>query len=560
MANHLKMAQRDTILALYRQGWSKRRIARELQIDRGAVRRLLRELGQAGGSAASQDSKPPTPSEVRTGISAAAEAKPATLPEVLSGSPEARAVAVARRSKCEPYRQLIAQKIEAGLSAQRIYQDLRDEQHFEGAYDSVRRMVCLLSAEQVLPFRRMECEPGEQAQADFGKGAPIVGADGKRRHSHVFRASLSFSRKAYSEASFKQDTESWLAGWENAFWSWGGVPKTLQADNAKATVKQPDWYDPELHPIVNAFCKHYGTVLLPIRVRTPRHDGKIERHIGYVKGNGLKGRTFPTLAAENEHLARWEERVADLRIHGTTKKQVRQLFEIEKSALLPLPPTRFTFFHEGKRLVHRDGHVEVAKAYYSVPPEYVGHSVWVRWDSHLVRILNAQFVEIRMHARQEPGRFRTADADISSKKIALVERGATELLSLIRRIGPQAARWAEAVLKDRSISGVRVLAGLLSLAKRSSSLAVERACELALQRSAFHLREVRALIKEPVEQEQFEFMAEHPIIRDLHDYGTLVNVRFGETPWQEPGREVPEQQHDGLIEGRIRNGTDPALN
>ena len=55
-----------------------------------------------------------------------------------------------------------------------------------------------------------------------------------------------------------------------------------------------------------------------------------------------------------------------------------------------------------------DGHMEVAQAYYSVPPEYMGHTVWVRWDSHLVRILNAQFVEIRLHARQEPGRFRTA--------------------------------------------------------------------------------------------------------------------------------------------------------
>jgi transposase len=179
----------------------------------------------------------------------------------------------------------------------------------------------------------------------------------------VLRVVLSFSRKGYSAAFFTQGTESWLGGWEDAFWEWGGVPKTLVIDNTKAAVKHADWYDPEIHPIITSFCKHYGTVLLPTKVRTPRHNGKAESNIGYVKGNGLKGRTFPTLLAENEHLAHWESGVADVRIHGTTKQQVRKLFEIEKSALLPLPKERFTFFHEGQRRVHCDGHVEVAKAY-----------------------------------------------------------------------------------------------------------------------------------------------------------------------------------------------------
>ena len=575
MSNELSMAERETIAALLRQGWSKRRIARELGLHRDTVRRYAREVsrGQANPeSVETATAKQATPIKVATGT----DSKQATLSEVATGKNDgipsggqaesaevANAEAVASRSSCEPYRAVIEEKLEHKLSAQRIYQDLAAEHGYGGAYNAVKRMVHRLTAAQPLPFRRLECEPGEQAQADFGKGAPIIGPGGKRRKSHVFRAVLSFSRKAYSEASFKQDMESWLAGWENAFWHWGGVPRTLQTDNPKAMVKQPDWYDPELHPIITAFCKHYDTVLLPIKVRTPRHDGKVERNVGYVKDNGLKGRTFPALLAENEHLLRWESSVADLRIHGTTKKQVRQLFEIEKTALLPLPATRFSFFHEAKRIVHRDGHVEIAKAYYSVPPEYLGHTVWVRWDSRLVRILNAQFVEIRMHARQEPGRFRTAEADISSKKIALVESGATELLRRVRLIGPQAARWAEAVRKDRSIAGVRVLVGLLALVKRHSLLAVEAACELACEHGAYYLRHLRALLKDPVEQEQFEFMAEHPIIRNLHDYGTLVNVHFGaENPWQEPALKGPEQkqQSDALIEGRIRNGTDPALN
>ena len=123
--------------------------------------------------------------------------------------------------------------------------------------------------------------------------------------------------------------------------------------------------------------------------------------------------------------------------------------------------------------------------------------------------------------------------DISSKKIALVESGATALLRRVRLIGPQAARWAEAVLKDRNISGVRVLVGLIALTRKHSALAVDQACALACEHGGYYLRHVRALLKEPVDQGQFEFMADHPIIRDLHDYGRLVKVHFA-GHWQEP--------------------------
>ena len=106
--------------------------------------------------------------------------------------------------------------------------------------------------------------------------------------------------------------------------------------------------------------------------------------------------------------------MADTRIHGTIRKQVGKLFqEVERAALQPLPSERFPFFHEGKRSVHRDGHIEVAKAYYSVPPEYLGRPLWVRWDLWLVRIFNGRMEQIAVHTRQEPGRFSTQDRSTS---------------------------------------------------------------------------------------------------------------------------------------------------
>ena len=143
-----------------------------------------------------------------------------------------------------------------------------------------------------------------------------------------------------------------------------------------------------------------------------------------------------------------------------------------------------------------------------------------------MRILNSRFDQIALHARHEMGKFSTASQHLASRKIALVEQGATELLRRTRLVGPQTGRWAEAVMKERSIEGVRVLSGLLSLVKQHSSGAVERACELACSHGAFRLRALRALLKDPVKQDQFEFMQEHPLIRNLHDYGTLVRVHF----------------------------------
>ena len=125
--------------------------------------------------------------------------------------------------------------------------------------------------------------------------------------------------------------------------------------------------------------------------------------------------------------------MADTRIHGTIRKQVGKLFqEVERAALQPLPVERFPFFHEGKRIVHRDGHVEVAKAYYSVPPEYLGHTLWVRWDLRLVRIFNGRMEQIAVHVRQEPGRFSTQDRHIAAEKRSGVERGAVYLLGRVR--------------------------------------------------------------------------------------------------------------------------------
>jgi transposase len=442
-------------------------------------------------------------------------------------------------SDSEPWCEIIEAKVQQGLVAQRIWQDLVDDENFTSGYDSVKRFVRKLKASQPLPFRRMESSPGQESQVDFGTGAPIVGADGRRRKTHVFRLVLSHSRKGYSEVVFRQTTDDFLLCLENAFWHMGGVSRTIVIDNLKAAVKHPDWYDPELNPKVQSFCQHYGTVILPTKPYTPRHKGKVERGVAYVQENGLKGRTFTSLANENRHLEQWEATVADTRIHDTTRRQVGRMFqEVEKPALLPLPAGRFPFFQEGQRRVHRDGHVALERAFYSVPPEYLGRTVWVRWDGRLVRIFNRHMEQIAVHVQHQPGQFSTQNQHIDPKKTSAVERGVDWLKARVSLIGPQTERWAEAMLEDRGVAGVRVLVGLRSLAGQYGSDRVEQACQIALTHGAFHLRTIRELIKRGGDrQTEFEFLQEHEIIRDLSDYGELVRASQGEQPAMDPSLE-----------------------
>jgi transposase len=576
MANRLNMAKIQAIEQLQALKWSQRKIARELGIDRGAVARHLRGLesdpkaaipptgssdpkaatfppspgafsiqaDQADCAASDADPKaaiPPTGSATVVGTNAAVQnsCKTPSLAETTKVSP------AGRRSQCETYREVIQAKLDQQLSAQRIWQDLVAEQGFTGKYDSVKRFVRRLIERRPLPFRRMEVPPGEEAQVDFGTGAWVVAPDGKRRKTHVFRIVLSYSRKAYSESTFTQSTDDFLRALENAFHAFGGVPKTLVIDNLKAAVAHPDWFDPELTPKVQSFCCHYGTVILPTKPYMPRHKGKVESGVKYVQANALKGRTFQSNELQNRFLADWESGVADTRIHGTTKRQVAKLFAEERPSLLPLRLERFASFHEAQRKVNRDGHVEVAKAYYSMPPEYLGRTVWVRWDARLVRIFNHRFEQVALHVRHEQGRFSTQAEHLAPEKINRIERGAGYLLNKLAWIGPQSQQWSEAMLNARGIEGTRVLQGLLSLTRKHDAEALERACEIALSHGAFRLRTIRRLLdRKAAKQQSLPFLAEHPIIRPMDDYGRVVAAAM---------RRQDDRRHDGDA-GFLRHG------
>src|SRR5260370_20856298 len=203
MSNVLKVSLQTTIHSLHDRGWSRRRIARELGIDRETVGGYLRLA---------------KPAISTPGVEGVGEVKPAI---------STPGKGVGRKSQCEPL-------VEVGLSAQRIYQDLMEENGFTDSYQSVKRFVRKLRAIQPERVWRLECQPGEQLQLDFGLGAPIDVGQSKTRRSWVLRLVLSYSRKGYSEAVSRQDTETFLRCLGNGQRSCGGAPLLFNLDNLKA--------------------------------------------------------------------------------------------------------------------------------------------------------------------------------------------------------------------------------------------------------------------------------------------------------------------------------------
>ena len=477
------------------------------------------------------EGKPATPTP---GTDANAGAKLATLtPGIITVAPanpnptddlatntfaQAMAAARANVSLCERWKPVIVAGLDQGLSAKRIHQDLVRDHGFAGSYQSVKRFVHKLEQTAPVPFRRMDFAPGEQMQVDFGTGAWIVEPDGRRRRPQIFRAVLCCSRAGYSEATADQKTESFLRCLENAYRHFGGVPVTTAPDNLKAAVLHADWYDPELNPKLASFAAHYGTVILPTQPGVPRHKGRVERGIDFVQ-HALKGRSFPSLGAANTFLTEWEKNVADTRIHGTTRRHVGEHFlAVEKPALQPLPESIFPSFTEGKRRVHLDGHVEFDKAYYSVPPEYTSREVWVRGESRLIRIYSLKMESITVHPRVEPGRTHTDDAHLHPLKRRLADRGTVYLLERCQDLGASTGAWALAMCQHRGIEGIRVLQGLLALARKTPAEQIERAATKALQRAGWRLGDVKQALAEPANVVQVDFLEAHPLIRDMQAY------------------------------------------
>jgi transposase len=275
-----------------------------------------------------------------------------------------------------------------------VRQELLREKNISVSLRTVERAVAPLRRELVAAARatvRFETQPGEQLQIDFGeRRVEISGAAVK---VFLFVATLGYSRRLHVRAYGHEKQDSWFDGMESAFRAFGGVPREVLLDNAKALILHHDPVSREvvLHPRLHAFAKHWRfrvRACAPYRART---KGKDERGVGYVKSNAIAGRRFASWSEMEAHLETWTREVADVRVHGTTGEAPMERFaRDEAAALRPLAGTPpFISARDLLRRVGADCAIEVDGNAYSVPWRLIGERVRVTVGGGSVRVLHA---------------------------------------------------------------------------------------------------------------------------------------------------------------------------
>jgi transposase len=462
-----------------------------------------------------------------------------------------------RISPAQAYDAVIRNKLKQKLTAQRIYQDLVVDYGYRFSYDSVKRYVRKLKATTPKLYARMHTAPGEEAQVDFGQGAPTK-KNGRYLKPWLFKVVLSYSRHSYEEVVWQQDVETFIRCHERAFEAFGGVPKLIRLDNLKSGVLKAHLYEPELNPIYAAFAKHAGFTPLPCLPAKPEHKGKTESGVGYTQDNALKARRFDSLDAQNAYLRYWNRTWARTRIHGTTKKQVWQLFtQIEQKALKSLPEQNFQYFRLGHRKVQADGHIEVARAYYSVPHRYLGRRVQVHFNRQWVKVLDGPHV-IAFHRTIHPGRFNTNKSHLPENKCLTTEEYKRKLLGRCAHIGTHCKSWAQQAIQTRQQLAFRAIQGILHLKKKYTEEKIDWACEQALKMGSVRYHTVALLCQEqldaPSSDKQLNLLQEHELIRSPREYQQhLERIHTDNNQAKEPYNgttQISAQKYPALGHGR----------
>ena len=474
MSNVLSEEKKQQVVALGKLGWTLRRIEEETGVRRETAGAYLKAAGVSVNRPGWRGRRllPKPAIEVATDSGAAKPANTAELPAEVERALDQGAVSrPTSESVCEPFREAIEIGLSRGRNAMAIWQDLIDGHGVNGAYNTVKRFVRKLrGGQQAKASGIIVTGPGEEAQVDYGEG-PMVRdpQSGKYRRTRLFVMTLGYSRKSVRLLTFLSSTRIWAELHETAFRRLGGCCRVVVLDNLKEGVLTPDIYEPALNPIFTDMLAHYGVVALPCRVRDPDRKGKVESGVGHAQKTPLKGMRFESLDEAQAHLDRWEERWADTRIHGTTKRQVAAMFAEEKPYLLCLPLEPFRYYCFGSRTVHLDGCVEVEAAYYSTPPGWIGKLVNVQWDVLHVRILDPKTHQLlREHIRQQRGRHRIAPGD--NPKTPLTT---TQLLARAGRTGSNIGELCQQIHRHDGEPGVRRILGVLALSKTFGPTAVD---------------------------------------------------------------------------------------
>lgn len=481
---------RDLIYRL-RAGESERRIAQDLKVSRPTIHKYKLWADRQGYLNPAQ----PLP-ELAVLVAALG---PAPQPPQMTSS-------------LEPYRETVERLLEQGVELTAIWQRLQENYQYQGSYSAVRRFVQHLRPVEPEAIVRVQREPGEEMQVDFGSvGQLFDPSTGRLRAAYVFVATLSYSRHQYAELVFDQKIPTWLGLHRRAFESFGGVPKRVVPDNLKAAVLEALVHDPVLGEAYRRLALHYDFLISPTRPATPRHKGKVESGVHYVQRNFLAGQEFVDINTGNARLKIWVRDVAGSRTHGTTRQAPLRLFhDYEQAALQPLPVTPFTLHQIKPVKVHPDCHVTLDGSYYSVPYRYIGKQLDAYVSDHLIELYDGVDLVVTHVRSSRPGQWQTRLEDYPPEKAAYLLQTPQYCRQWAAQIGASTSQVVEMLLNDKPLERLRAVQAILGLEKSVGRQRLEAACQRALHFGDVRYRQIKQILNAALDRDPLPEVAPPP--------------------------------------------------
>jgi transposase len=377
-------------------------------------------------------------------------------------------------------------------------------------------------AKRLKPSMRLSHKGGEKVFVDYaGQTVPVIDPHSSQvLQAQIFIGVLGASNYTYAEAQESQELFNWISAHVRMFAFLGGVPEIVVPDNLKAGVKHPSRYEPDLNPTYHDLAQHYGTAVIPARVRKPKDKAKAEVGVQVVERwvlARLRNHTFFSLADLNRAIRELLDELNARQMEHLERSR-RELFEeLDRPALKPLPEQPYEFATWKKAKVNIDYHVEFDKHYYSAPYKLMHEEVMIRATQATVEIFfNRE--RVASHRRvKAPGRHTTVTEHMPPAHQKYLEWSPERLTSWAQKTGPQTAQLVQVLLDSRQHpeQAYRSCLGLLRLGSRYGEDRLEAACRRALRVGIHSYKGVKNILDAKLDQAEVDEPS--AIVPDSHE-------------------------------------------
>jgi transposase len=362
-------------------------------------------------------------------------------------------------------------------------------------------------AGRLKPTLRQVHTAGERVFVDFaGHTMEVIdGATGEVRQAQVFVAVLGASSYTFAQATWTQSLPDWIAAHVAMLAFFAGTPRQIVSDNLRAGITRACFYEPQVNRTYADFATHYGTAIIPARPYKPRDKAKVEVGVQVVQRwilARLRNRRFFSLAELNQAIGELIAQLNDrpMRGWGTTRRALYE--QVDRPALLALPPTAYEYAEWKRCRVNLDYHVEIDKHFYSVPFRLLRAEVEARVTATTVELFHHGKL-VATHLRsQRPYRPTTVADHMPSSHRRYRDWTHERIEREAASIGPDTAALVEIILRSRPHpeQGFRSCIGILRLAKRYEPKRLEAACARALALGTRSYSSVAAILKNAQER------------------------------------------------------------